>query len=317
MSTTTTIRREAPFLEEFQRNLLQGAFDATKSPGTVTPREVAGLTALQTGAIGQTAAQMGIDPATGALTGQPAFGGAFDVGRGTMAMGIPALQMAQQQYDPTSGRTQQFMNQYQSDVTQEALRQMDEQAAKASAQLAGQAVKGGTFGGARYGVQQAELAKNLQDIKSRRIFEDLSRNFQQAQQQDIATSEAARNRNLQAANQFRTTGLSQAALGGQEFGLQQQGLGRLFDLGTAQQQQAQRVAEENFRRAEAMRTDPFSRLSYFSDILRGVPSQQTTIQQSPPTYTNPLMAGIGAGISAYNIMNPSAQVSSGMSAFTS
>ena len=38
MSTTTTIRREAPFLEEFQRNLLQGAFDATKSPGTVTPR---------------------------------------------------------------------------------------------------------------------------------------------------------------------------------------------------------------------------------------------------------------------------------------
>ena len=166
MSTTTTIRREAPFLEEFQRNLLQGAFDATKSPGTVTPREVAGLTALQTGAIGQTAAQMGIDPATGALTGQPAFGGAFDVGRGTMAMGIPALQMAQQQYDPTSGRTQQFMNQYQSDVTQEALRQMDEQAAKASAQLAGQAVKGGTFGGARYGVQQAELAKNLQDIKS-------------------------------------------------------------------------------------------------------------------------------------------------------
>ena len=208
------------------------------------------------------------------------------------------------------------MIQYQSDVTQEALRQMDEQAAKASAQLAGQAVKGGTFGGARYGVQQAELAKNLQDIKSRRIFEDLSRNFQQAQQQDIATSEAARNRNLQAANQFRTTGLSQAALGGQEFGLQQQGLGRLFDLGTAQQQQAQRVAEENFRRAEAMRTDPFSRLSYFSDILRGVPSQQTTIERSPPTYTNPLLAGIGAGISAYNIMNPGQQVQSGLSSFT-
>ena len=177
MSTTTTIRREAPFLEEFQRNLLQGAFDATKSPGTVTPREVAGLTALQTGAIGQTAAQMGIDPTTGALTGQPAFGGAFDVGRGTMAMGIPALQMAQQQYDPTSGRTQQFMNQYQSDVTQEALRQMDEQAAKASAQLAGQAVKGGTFGGARYGVQQAELAKPLyseQEESSRRIDAALS-----------------------------------------------------------------------------------------------------------------------------------------------
>ena len=65
-----------------------------------------------------------------------------------------------------------------------------------------------------------------------------------------------------------------------------------------------------------MRTDPFSRLSYFSDILRGVPSQQTTIERSPPTYTNPLLAGIGAGISAYNIMTPGQQVQSGLSSFT-
>ena len=83
----------------------------------------------------------------------------------SFGLGIPSLQAAQTQFDPTTANTQDFMNQYQADVTQEALKQLDEQAAKASAQLAGQATKGGTFGGARYGVQQAELAKNLQDIK--------------------------------------------------------------------------------------------------------------------------------------------------------
>ena len=39
------------------------------------------------------------------------------------------------------------MNQYQANVTQEALRQLDEQAQKAQNQLAGQAVRAGTFGG--------------------------------------------------------------------------------------------------------------------------------------------------------------------------
>ena len=58
--------------------------------------------------------------------------------------------------------------------------------------LAGQAtVQGGAFGGSRYGVQQAELSKNLQDIKSRRIFQDLAQNFEQAQQKAMGTFEQA------------------------------------------------------------------------------------------------------------------------------
>ena len=43
MVTATSITREAPFLEDFRRRLLQGAFDLTKQaqPGT-TPRQIAG-----------------------------------------------------------------------------------------------------------------------------------------------------------------------------------------------------------------------------------------------------------------------------------
>ena len=84
---------------------------------------------------------------------------------------------------------------------------------------------------ARYGVQQAELAKNLQDIKSKRIFEDLSRNFMQAQQADIATSEAARARQLQAAPVYGQLGQGIGNLGGQQFGLGQQGIGTLLSAG--------------------------------------------------------------------------------------
>jgi len=54
MVTATSITREAPFLEDFRRRLLQGAFDLTKQaqPGT-TPRDIAGLDVLQTGAMDQ------------------------------------------------------------------------------------------------------------------------------------------------------------------------------------------------------------------------------------------------------------------------
>ena len=58
--------------------------------------------------------------------------------------------------------------------------------------LAGQAVKAGAFGGSRFGIQQSELARNAADLKTRRIFEDLSRNFQQAQ----AASRAANQQRL-------------------------------------------------------------------------------------------------------------------------
>jgi hypothetical protein len=98
-------------------------------------------------------------------------------------------------------------------------------------------------------VQEAELDKNLQDIKSRRIFQDLAQNFEQAQQKAIGTSESARGRQLSAAPIFGQLGQTQAnlgqqtaqlgaqvaGLGAQQFGMQQQGLGSLFTLGGAQQ----------------------------------------------------------------------------------
>ena len=287
----TQITREAPYLEEFRRNFLQGAFDLTKQPGATSgPRGIADLDVFQTGAMNQYAASMGIDPKTGLPTGA---GASYDP---YFKAGLGALESAQKQYDPSTSNYKQFMNQYQSDVTNEALKQMDQQAQLAQNKLAGDAVTGGAFGGSRFAVEKSQLDSNLQDIKSRRIFQDLAQNFQQAQDKSIGTFESARARDMNAASLF-------PQIGAQQFNLGAQGLGSLFNFGQTRQAYDQGKLNEQFRVAEAKRLDPYNRMSYFGDILAGVPSVSQTLTQKPLPYTNPLLGGIGAATAMYGAMN--------------
>ena len=299
---TTQIAREAPFLEDYRRRLLDTIFapDTGLASQRIPQfeRRIAQLSRGEQAGIDEAQRALGIDPTSGQQTGVASFRPFIDQAQSTMALGIPSLQAAQTQFDPSTANTQAFMNDYQANVTQEALKQLDEQAAKASAQLAGQATKGGTFGGARYGVQQAELAKNLQDIKSKRIFEDLSRNFMQAQQQAIGTSEANRARQLQAAPVYGQIGTGIGNLGAQQFGLQQQGIQSLLGTGNISRTRDQALADEAFRFQTAQGMEPRQRISFASDILSRTPSVQQSITQQPFPYTNPLAAAAGMGISA-------------------
>jgi len=290
----TQITREAPYLEDFRRRYLQGAFDLTKQPGTTSPeRGIAGLDVFQTGAMDQYAKNMGIDPTTGVPTGT---GATYDP---YFKSGLNALESAQKQYDPSTSNYKQFQNQYQSDVTNEALKQMDEQAQIAQNNLAGDAVKGGVFGGSRFAVEKSQLDNNLQDIKSRRIFQDLAQNYEQAQSKAIGTFESGRARDMNASNMYTNMGANQ-------FNLNSQGLGQLFNFGTGKQSFDQGKLDEQFRVSEGKRMDPYNRLSYFGDILAGVPSVSQTLTQKPLPYTNPLTGGIGAAMSAYGLMNQKA-----------
>ena len=332
--TSTQIGREAPFLEDYRRRLLDGVYGGTelykegdtlpegkkvgdkKDPGLLdTPvdqfqRGIASFAPTESAAFSQAAQQMGIDPTTGQQTGVASFQPFIDQAQqgltgamGTTALGIPSLQTAQQQYDPTQANTQDFMNQYQANVTQEALKQMDEQAAKAQSNLASQAQKAGAFGGSRFGVQESELAKNLQDIKSKRVFEDLSKNFMQAQQAAIGTSESARARELQAAPVYGNLGAAAAQqamgfgnLGAQQFGLGQQGIQSLLGAGQVQRTRGQAVEDEDFRYKTAQSLEPRQRIQFGSDILAGTPSIQQSMSQQPIPYTNPLAAAVGGGL---------------------
>ena len=287
----TQITREAPYLEEFRRNFLQGAFDLTQQPGATTgPRGIAGLDPFQTGAMSQYAKNLGIDPTTGLPTGT---GATFEP---YFKAGLSALDSATKQYDPSTSNYRQFMNQYQSDVTNEALIQMDQQAQMAQNKLAGDAVTGGVFGGSRFAVEKSQLDNKLQDIKSRRIFQDLAQNFSQAQDKAIGTFESGRARDMSAAGML-------PQMGAQQFNLANQGLGQLFNFGAGRQAFEQGKLDDMFRVAEAKRLEPYNRLSYFGDVLAGVPSVSQTLTQKPLPYTNPFLGGIGAAMSAYGLMN--------------
>ena len=217
---------------------------------------------------------------------------------GTTGAGVQAL--GQMNFDPN--RAQAFMDPYQQNVTNEALKEIDRQAAMAQNQLAGKAVQAGAFGGSRFGLQQSELARNTQDLKSRRIFEDLSRNFQQAQ----ATAQAANTQRLQQGQQFGNLGKQTSGIGGMMAGLgaQTQQLGQsdvnqLMGIGGMQQQQQQRMFDVNTANIAAMENAPFQRLSASAGIMgQLLPGGAGTQVVAPFAQTNPYAQAAGLAATA-------------------
>jgi len=211
---------------------------------------------------------------------------------------------ATQGFTPTTTNIAAFRDPYQQFVTQEALREIDRQGAMAQTNLASAAQKAGAFGGSRFGVQEAELARNLGDIKSRRVFEDASRNYQQALASAQAAQEAQQRRQLSAGQQLagltgqlgniaRTQG-GIGQLGQQMLG---QDISTLLGVGGQQQQLLQAGLEAQRQNLAAQQQEPFQRISFGTDILAGLPFGGQTISQMPVTPANPFLqfaSGIGS-----------------------
>ena len=214
-------------------------------------------------------------------------------GLGTLGAG--AQTVAGADFGPGAGTA--FMDPYQRNVTQEALKEIDRQAAMAQNKLAGEAVRAGAFGGSRFGVAQSELARNAQDLRSRRIFEDLSRNFQQAQ----AASRAANQQRIQAGQVFGQLGTATGRLGGAMAGLgsqvqQQQAadVGQLMGIGSLQQQQLQRELSADFANQLRAQQAPFETLSAGANILQALTPTTTSTQTiAPLAQTNPYAQAAG------------------------
>ena len=222
---------------------------------------------------------------------------------GTTGAGVQTLAGAQ--FEPTAARIQQFMDPYQQSVTQEAIKEIDRQQQIAENRLAGDAVKAGAFGGSRFGVAQSELARNAADLRSRRIFEDLSRNFQQAQ----AASQAANTQRMQAAKTFGDLGAQTASIAGSIGslgGAQQKAIGTdvatLSGIGGLQQQLGQRVQDVNVANALRQQQLPFERLGFASNIVaQQAPfggSQTQTV--APLSQVNPFLQA-ASGISSLGV----------------
>jgi hypothetical protein len=258
----------------------------------VPQQQVAGFSPTQTSAMNL--AMQGIGSFQPFLQAAQA---AQTAGLGTIGTGAQIAAGA----DFSPGAARAFMDPYQQAVTQEALKEVDRQAAMAQNQLAGQAVKAGAFGGSRFGIQQSELARSAQDLKSRRIFEDLSRNFQQAQ----GAARAANQQRLQAGQVFGQLGRATSGIGGAMAGLggqlqqqQRQDVNQLLGIGGLQQQQAQREFDVGTANIAAMQNAPFQRLSTSAGILQQLlPNLVGSQTIAPFAQPNPYaqMAGLVAG----------------------
>jgi hypothetical protein len=153
----------------------------------------------------------------------------YGAASGVLGAGIGSLLGAAQSYDPRAA--QSFMNPYQQEVTQQALKEMRRQADIARQGQAAQAVGAGAFGGTREGVQRAEFERNVQDQMQQRIMQDYAQNFAQAQQASMQGFESQQQRQL-----------------GQAQGLQQ-AAGQSGQLTGQQAQLALQVAAQQFQQA--------------------------------------------------------------------
>jgi len=308
MTTQTVVQREAPEIEAYKLGLME---QAKALAGTApTADQLAKLTPAQLGL--SDVQQDLVDRASGGIGDYSQFltdaDTRLDEATATLGRAETAGGLSTGIFDPNM--VQQFMNPYQKAVTEQALQQLNKQFLEQQAQRGAGAVGAGAFGGSRQGIMEGLAQRELGEVASRRIFEDLARNFGQAQQSAMSSFE---NQQRRQANQASLL----SNLSGQRAGqaMQQAGLGELAQnidlrelqalqgIGALEQQQRQadeqaRVAGERFAFLE-----PQQRLSFYSDILRGVPSTQiqTLTGGGGAPQTPIFQQALGAGITGLGL----------------
>jgi hypothetical protein len=98
--------------------------------------------------------------------------------------------------------------------------------------------------------------------------------------------------------QLAKTGLSQGALGESAQAAQQRDINALMSLGGLEQGQAQSELDAQYQNYMQQQYEPYQRLSFMSDILRGVPSSQTTLTSATTPDPSKLqqLGGFGLGL---------------------
>lgn len=279
MATTeqTTITRQAPFLEDYARKLLESTYQASLTPTDIPDIKVAGFTPDQEKAVTATRAGIG--------TFQP-----YLTGANTALTGV----MGQPSVTNTFGASgiSQFMNPYTESVIDATQADIARQGGIAQNQINANAVGAGAFGGSRQAIANQELQRNVMDQQAKTGSQLRATGFESALQQARNLADAQiRERSLQGSLAGQLAGLGGLQ---QQFG--QQDVASLLGIGSLQQSQAQALLDAARQGDLQQAYEPQQRLSYFSDILRGVPSaQQTTTSVTAPTPS--LLSQIG-GVAA-------------------
>ena len=297
--TQNIIQREAPEIEAYKIGLMEQAKDlAGKAPSAeqieLLKKRQLGLSDLQKTGLSQLQSQ--IDAGAG-IGGYEQYLTDADA---TLDDAIAASGLSTGAYD--TSMTQDYMNPYQQAVTQSAIDQMNKQYGVQKTGRDAQAFQSGAFGGSRSCVLEALAHGELADVSSKRIFEDLARNYSQAQAASMGAFENQQRRQAAQGSFLSDAALKQAGLG--ELA-QKQGMADIDTMFKAGQvSQVQREADE-LARLEGERfayLEPQQRLSYYGDILRGAPSTQQQTLVGGGAAEVPLWQQLaGAGITGLGI----------------
>jgi len=259
--TQVSIAREAPEVESRKLALYDQAAELAKDPiaGGIPAFQVAGPSGLE---------QTGFSQA-----------GVTGVGAPATAMGIGSVLGSMQ-----GPNINQFLNPYQSYVTDEIARQGQ----MASNQLSASAIGAGAFGGAREGVQQAELQRATQA----NIGQSMAQGF------NTALGAAQQQQGIQQAG-----GQLLGALGGQQQAMQQADISSLLQAGGVQRQLGQQALDAQRQTTLARQYEPYQRLEFLKGIMTNMPTSQSAVTATTAPGTNPLAQAAGTGIGAYAAYN--------------
>jgi hypothetical protein len=254
----TQIIREAPGIEERKLELMDMARQVAGKPINLPDYQVSGLGALE---------QQGINAA-----------GTTGVGAGSVGQGIQQIQGAAAPIG--AQQINQYLNPYQSYVTDEIGRQGQ----MMQNQLGAQAIGAGAFGGGREGVQQAELQGRI-----------LS-NMGQANQQGFNTA-------LSAAQNQQQIGLQAGQQLGQMGQLQQQmaqgDINQLMATGGVQRQLAQQVLDAQRQSTLQQQYEPYQRAEFLSNLYAAGPKSSSQLTMGSAPTQSPLAQAVGTGIGAF------------------
>jgi len=257
--TQVSIAREAPEVESRKLALYDQAAKLATNPVGIPAFQIAGPTGLE---------QTGFSQA-----------GVTGVGQGATAAGIGSVLGSMQ-----GPNINQFLNPYQSYVTDEIARQGQ----MAQNQLSANAIGQGAFGGAREGVQRAELQRATQS----NIGQSMASGFQQA------AGLAAQQQGIQQAG-----GQLLGALGGQQQAMQQADIASLLQAGGVQRQLGQQALDASRQTELARSYEPYQRLEFLKGIMTNMPTSQSAVTATTAPGTNPFAQAAGTGIGAYAAYN--------------
>tara|TARA_R110002020_G_scaffold468965_1_gene693615 strand:+ start:24 stop:1046 length:1023 start_codon:yes stop_codon:yes gene_type:complete len=319
ITTTSNIVRQAPYLEDIQRKILEQAMVRGETPVTIPGLTVAPMDELTTQAITRGS---GIGQYEPYLT---KGAGTVDTGLATLTdrtAGVPGLLTEAAQAArgsdqiPTAANLQPYMDPYAQIVSQNALAEMNRQGQLAANQIRANQVGQGAFGGARGELELAELQRNITDMQGRRYYEDMSRNFQQAQnafqnqqnrQQTVsqllgALGQTTGQEAERLSKGIGSFGQAQAGFAGQGQQLLANEAGLLSQLGSTRQRQGQLEIDAARQTALQQAYEPFQRIAFTSDIFKpSIGSAQSTLVNNVAPSPSPLSQAIGAGIGAFGL----------------